>query len=529
MVAASELNYNTNATATQMAETIFGDSVTVTGASYSGSGYSSAIYSGGDSISPGATPGDTGVILSTGAAASFTNSFWQANHTGARSTNTGGPNNDSDFNAIAGTNTYDASFLEVDFIPDGGTMTMQFVFASDEYPEFSNTVYNDMVGVWVNGQHVPLSVINTATAVGGVNQSENQNLYNDNTNDAYNTEMDGFTVTMTLTMPVNAGAVNSIKVGIADVADSAYDSNLLIAGGSLQTDLVAQDDAITLQEGTTKTVDLLANDDNVTGGTLTITHINGVPVSAGDSVTLATGQVVTLNADGTIDLETDSDNDTVSFTYQATAVDGSGTVLETDTGFVTAETIPCFVAGTMIATPEGPRTIETLAVDDLVLTQDGAPQPIRWIGQRRVAASGPMAPIAFRAGALGDHEALMLSPQHRVLLRDAHAELMFEAPEVLVKAKDLVNDRSIRRVEGGMVTYLHLLFDSHQIIWAEGLATESFLPGPHIMSQFETDIAKELTTLFPELSDDAPETGYGPAARPLLNTREASALLRQVA
>ena len=51
MVAASELNYNTNATATQMAETIFGDSVTVTGASYSGSGYSSAIYSGGDSVS----------------------------------------------------------------------------------------------------------------------------------------------------------------------------------------------------------------------------------------------------------------------------------------------------------------------------------------------------------------------------------------------------------------------------------------------------------------------------------------------
>ncbi|NBD31029.1 MAG: 2,3,4,5-tetrahydropyridine-2,6-carboxylate N-succinyltransferase [Alphaproteobacteria bacterium] len=529
MVAASELNYNTSATATQMAETIFGDGVSVVGASYSGSGYSSAIYSGGDSIAPGVTPGDTGVILSTGVASWFTNSGGSSNQSNARSYNSGGPNNDSDFNAVAGTNTYDASFLEVDFIPEGDTMTMQFAFASDEYPEYSNSVYNDMVGVWVNGQHVPLSVTNTATAVGGVNQTENINLYNDNTGDAYNSEMDGFTVTMTLTIPVNPDVVNSIKIGIADVSDSSYDSNLLIAGDSVQTDLVAQDDSVTLQEGTTKTVDLLDNDLNATVGTLTITHINGVAVSVGDSVTLATGQVVTLNADGTIDLQTDTENDTISFTYEVAATDGSGTVLETDVGFVTAETIPCFVAGTLIETDNGPRPIETLKVGDMVVTQDDGAQPIRWIGQRTVAATGPMAPIALQAGALGDHRDLMLSPQHRVLLQDAYAELMFEEAEVLVKAKDLVNDRTIRRIEGGNVTYLHLLFDTHQIIWAEGLATESFLPGPHILTALEKGIVEELTALFPELDTSAPETGYGPAIRPMLNSREASVLLSQVA
>lgn len=529
MVAASELNYDTSANATQMAETIFGDGVTVVGASYSGSSYSSAIYSGGDSIAPGVTPGDTGVILSTGVASWFTNSWGSSNQSNARSYNSGGPNNDSDFNDIAGTSTYDASFLEVDFIPEGDTMTMQFVFASDEYPEYSNSVYNDMVGVWINGQHVPLSVTNTATAVGGVNQNENINLYNDNTGDAYNTEMDGFTVTMTLTIPVNPDVVNSIKIGIADVSDSSYDSSLLIAGDSIQTDLVAMDDAVTLQEGTTKTVDLLDNDLNATGGTLTITHINGIAVSAGDSVTLTTGQVVTLNADGTIDLQTDTDNDTISFTYEVAATDGGGNVLETDVGFVTAETIPCFVAGTLIETDKGPRAIETLGVGDMVLTQDQGPQPIRWIGQRTVPATGAMAPIAFRAGALGDHRALMLSPQHRILLRDAYAELMFDAPEVLVRAKDLVNDQTIRRIEGGSVTYLHLLFDRHQIIWAEGLPTESFLPGPHILSAMEGDIIAELTMLFPELSASSPAPGYGPAARPMLNTRETSVLLKRIA
>jgi len=66
MVAASELNYNTNASATQMAQEIFGDGVTIVNANYSGSGYSSGIYTGGDTITPGVTPGDSGVVLSTG-------------------------------------------------------------------------------------------------------------------------------------------------------------------------------------------------------------------------------------------------------------------------------------------------------------------------------------------------------------------------------------------------------------------------------------------------------------------------------
>ena len=77
MVAASELTYDTSATAMQMANSIFGNGVTVTSASYSGSSYSSAIYSNGDSLAPGVTPGDSGVIFSTGRATNFTNSSRQ--------------------------------------------------------------------------------------------------------------------------------------------------------------------------------------------------------------------------------------------------------------------------------------------------------------------------------------------------------------------------------------------------------------------------------------------------------------------
>ncbi|MGJ8610174.1 MAG: Hint domain-containing protein, partial [Octadecabacter sp.] len=463
-----------------------------------------------------------------GRASNFTGSSSQSNTSTNTSTNTGGTNNDSDFNDIAGTSTYDASYMVVDFIPTNDTMTMQFVFSSEEYPEYTNSIYNDAVGVWVNGTHVPLSIASSGTTINSVNQTNNINLYNDNTSDQYNTEMDGFTITMTLTIPVTVGEVNSIKIGIADVADSNYDSNLLIAANSVQTELVAVEDQVTMQDSVTKTVDVLDNDINNTTGTLQITHINGNAVTAGQTITLPTGQTVKLNADGTFDITTDSDFETSSFTYQIESVDSNGNVLETDVGFVTVETIPCFVAGTMIDTISGPRAVEGLLPDDLVMTRDDGPQPLRWIGRRAVPAVGKMAPIRIRKNTLGEHGEIMVSPLHRILVKDVLAELMFGETEVLVAAKDLVNDRSIRAVEGGEVEYVHLMFDTHQVIYSEGLATESFLPGPQTTKSFEADICAEICEIFPEL-DLATGEGYGRAARPLLKRYEAEAMRKRVA
>lgn len=515
----SELNINTNANSMAMAQTIMGDGVTVVGASYSGWQHSSGIYTGADTTMPGVAPSDEGVIFSTGRARDITQSNGDPNRNTNTSTNTAGQSNNDDFNEIAGTNTYDASFIDIDFIPTGDTMTLQFVYLSEEYPEYSNSVYNDTVGVWINGTNVPTVVGDGSNSVGNVNQTDNINLFQSNTNDDYNTEMDGFTVTMTLTIPVNAGQLNSIRIGIADVADSNYDSNLMIAADSAQTTLVAEHDAVTMQEGTTKNVDVLANDVNTTGGTLTITKINGQAVSAGDTITLATGQQVTLLADGTFDISTDTDNDTISFTYGIESSTG-----QTDTGFVTVDTIPCFVAGTLIETAAGPVPVERLAPGDLIVTQDDGLQPIRWAGRRRVVAAGALAPISIGANALGTHGPLLLSPQHRVMLRDSLAELLFGTGEVLVKAKDLVNDRNIRPLPGGEVTYVHLMFDRHQVIFAEGLATESFLPGPQTTRAFEREIVQEITTLFPEL-DAETGAGYSPAARLSLKGYEAQVLL----
>lgn len=521
MVAGVEIPIDRNASAIQMANTIFGDGVQVISASYTGDRDSSGIYSNGNAISPGVVPGNTGVMFSTGDLRSFTNNGPQSNISNSTTSASDGPNNVADFNAAAGAATFDAAYLDVDFIPTGNVMTMQFVFASEEYPEFATGAFQDFFGVWINGSLVPLSIGDGDIDPNNLNAGSNGNLFIDNTQDQFNTEMDGFTATLTLTIPVNSGQLNSIRIGIADVSDANYDSTVLIAADSVQTTLIAIDDTTTLFPDGSKIIDLLGNDLNGTTGTLTITHLNGQPVVAGDIVTLKTGQQIQLNADGTVTVLGDGDTELFNFTYKVASSTG-----QTDVGFVTVDSVPCFVAGTRIRTPSGLVAVEDLRPGDLVITRDEGAQPLRWSGRRQVRAEGDFAPIRIAADTFGRHRELWVSPLHRVLIRDALSELLFGEREVLVAARDLVNDRSVRRIEGGSVDYVHIMFDRHQVVYSEGLPTESFLPGPQIRNSFEAEIVTEICTLFPEID---PETGagYSPAARRTLKRHEALVLMAQ--
>jgi hypothetical protein len=187
-----------------------------------------------------------------------------------------GVDGDADLNNIAGQATFDGVILEATFTPTGDYITMQFVFSSEEYLEFVNGGVNDSVGVWVNGVFTPMTPTGQTVSIDTVNTGTNENLYVDNpaTTDPYNTEMDGLTVTMSLKAPVNAGVANTIKIGLADGGDAAYDSNLLIAGDSIQTVALAFDDQVSMQPSTTRIVDVLANDVDADSSGLTITEIN---------------------------------------------------------------------------------------------------------------------------------------------------------------------------------------------------------------------------------------------------------------
>ncbi|WP_213684696.1 Hint domain-containing protein [Roseicyclus sp.] len=527
MATGQTLPININASAMQMARTIFGDDVKVVRASYSGDRVSSGIYTNGDTVSPEVTPGDTGVILTTGHVRNFTQPNGDPNRSTSTSYNSTGQNGNPLFDALAGTSTYDAAILTTQFIPTSDFLSIQFTFSSEEYPEFVGTIFNDVVGVWINGQLVTSPVINVAQ-INGINQTENETLFIDNTGDAHNTEMDGFTATLSLLIPVNNGQVNTLIIGIADVGDASYDSALLIAAGSVQGAFIAHDDTITLNELQIGVLDVLANDGNGVGISI-VTHINGVALGVGDTVTLSNGYQVTLLANGQLEIAPPAsmtgltDPIVTNFTYTAQNQNGVS-----DTAYVTIKTVPCFASGTMIRTPQGEVPIDALSVGDLVETRDHGPQALRWIGRRKVAAKGRFAPVVIEAGTFGHHRRLIVSPQHRILLTHWMAELMFGEQEVLVAAKDLINDCSVRIAEGGEIEYLHLLFDAHEIIFAEGLPTESFLPGPMGLNDFEAPVRAEVLTLFPDI-DPVTHAGYGPSARIALKSFEAHVMRGAVA
>ncbi len=520
MATASKLPIKTGVDALDLAEAMFGPSIKIVSARFHGDKASAGIFTDGDKIAPDVTPADSGVILSTGRATDFTNSSGDPNRSASTSTDTEGIDGDADLDAIAGTQTFDAAIFEAEFVPAGSVLTMQITFSSEEYLEYVGSGFNDAVGVWVNGEKAQLTVGDGDISINNINPGSNGNLYVDNAKGQFNTEMDGFTVTLTLKAPVKPGEINTIKIGIADGGDAVYDSNLLIAADSIQTAVVAEDDAFKVELGGETRVDLTGNDTNFGGGTLTITKINGIPVKAGDTVVLPSGLAITVNADGTITAAADWSDATgpTSFSYEVTNGDGI-----TDVGFVKGDVIPCFVEGTRIETAQSLRPVEEIAPGDLVLTLDHGLQPVVWHGVRQVASTGALAAVRIPADTFGDHGALSVSPQHRLHFSGWRAQLYAGEDEVLVKAIHLVRAGLLTQDRSGhTVTYHHLLFARHEIIRAEGMWSESYYPGPATLAGFDPEVQAELFALFPEL--DMAKVSYGPAARPEA-TAEAARLI----
>ena len=183
----------------------------------------------------------------------------------------------------------------------------------------------------------------------------------------------------------------------------------------------------------------------------------------------------------------------------------------------------CFTRGTLIRTRTGERSIEDLTAGDMVLTMDHGYQPIRWIGSSKRPATGALAPILIRKGALGNTRDLRVSPQHRMLLSGWQAEVLFGESEVLATAKSLVNDHSILREEGDEVEYFHMLFDTHEIVYAEGAPSESFHPGAEGWKALDAPTRNEILELFPQLAKGDFDS-YGPSARASLKHKEGSLL-----
>ena len=192
-------------------------------------------------------------------------------------------------------------------------------------------------------------------------------------------------------------------------------------------------------------------------------------------------------------------------------VNTAALTVQTNTG--ATKTVPpaqllCFVTGTLIETDRGMIAVQDLKAGDLVVTRDNGLQPIRWIGSVKMGKGALMAqpklrPIRIKAGALGNDMPtadLLVSPQHRVLVRSKVAMKMFGALEVLVAAKQLLQIDGIDIADDvAEAEYFHFLFDRHEVVNSNGAATESLFTGPEALKAVDRQARQEIFSLFPQL------------------------------
>ncbi|MEO1796992.1 MAG: Hint domain-containing protein [Pseudomonadota bacterium] len=304
--------------------------------------------------------------------------------------------------------------------------------------------------------------------------------------------------------------------------------------------------SLTLKPGATPTLVEITDNDNIfdeVDGTQSITNdvtIDGEDYSANTTVNTAYDLINTGTGHKVTSLHFGGNG------YQQGAVDGLVSTVEFEPGqtytFNTERTshrqdndyddyYACFASGTLIETQTGGKPVETLRVGDLVRCESGF-QPLQMALSRRLsadelAARPKLRPIRIEAGALGSglpRRDLRVSPQHRMLVRSAIVARVSAVPEALLAAKKLLLMPGISVDEGAReVTYHHLVFADHEVIYAEGAPTESFYPGPGALAALAPEAQAEFSALFPEAVAAAPPA----AARHIPAGRDQKAIARR--
>jgi hypothetical protein len=310
------------------------------------------------------------------------------------------------------------------------------------------------------------------------------------------------------------GSEGSDKAHGGDGSDS-------IAGGAGNGALSgdARDDTITCDAGLDSISGGDGNDlldggigaDTIGGGTGSDTIIGGIGdvVDGGEDPDKSGTDVLDLTSFGFSRLKfdydlTNAENGIVTF-YETDGVTPAGTMTFTNIEKV----IACFTPGTVIVTLDGEVAVEALRPGDLVLTRDNGYLPLSWVGRRdftahEMAAHPAFRPVRIARGALGQgvpEAEMIVSPQHRMLMTGPRAQVFFVENEVLVPAVHMVKWPGVSRVtEPAAVSYLHVMFEDHQIICANGAWTESFQPGSASLSGLDEARRDELLALFPPLA-----------------------------
>ncbi|MGL6210260.1 MAG: Hint domain-containing protein [Paracoccaceae bacterium] len=299
-----------------------------------------------------------------------------------------------------------------------------------------------------------------------------------------------------------------------DVIDAGIDDDL-VTGNTGNDTITGGQGADTLSGGNDRDVFLGGGDGDVVDGN-----------EGGDDF-----DTLDLTGSGPLEIEFDAanaENGTVRF-FDAITGEQTG-----EMSFVNIENvIPCFTPGTMIATPRGEVPVEQLQAGDRVITRDNGLQEIAWVGAkelswRDLSLAPHLKPVLIRQGSLGNglpERDMMVSPNHRLLVANDRTALYFDEHEVLVAAKHLVAANGVSQIDSMGTTYIHFMFERHQVVLSNGAWTESFQPGDMTLKGMGNAQRSEIYDLFPSLKTDIGLKDYS-AARRTLKRHEAALLAR---
>jgi hypothetical protein len=217
---------NPSVDASALVAQLAGAGVTLSNARFTGSSKAVGTF-GGATSSVGL---DSGVVLSTGDILDLQG----PNNDDGKSGGLDTPGDSALELLVAPYATYDAAILEFDLVTASPTISIRFVFASEEYNEYVDSPFNDVVAIYVNGVNCA-NVGGKPVAVNTINNGSNPTLYFDNTNGARNTQMDGMTVPLDCTAAVKPNQVNKIRIAIADVSDPILDAAVFLAAGGVRS------------------------------------------------------------------------------------------------------------------------------------------------------------------------------------------------------------------------------------------------------------------------------------------------------
>jgi hypothetical protein len=296
--------------ADDVAQTLGGTGVTIQNVTYSGSNAAAGTYTNDTNVI-----GFNGIVLSTGLVSQTGPDF------PFKTSGELGTPGDGELNAIAGVPTFDAAILSFEIVPTADKLYFEYVFASDEYPEFAGGPFADAFLLKVNGTNcavvgsppVPIS-INT------INAFTNSSLYR--TNSSPDVSAEALTTVLTCEASVNPGVANTVKLAIADGFDRSVDSWVFIKAGSFSTEPPGEEPTNTepvlapianqaVNEGSAAGFTASATDAD-DGQTITYSLI-GAP--AGASIDPATGVFSWTPTD---DNPTATPSDAYTFTVRAT-------------------------------------------------------------------------------------------------------------------------------------------------------------------------------------------------------------------